>query len=77
MAICFCAVTFIGLGPKFLDSGSQLSLNGSPQNFTEVWCGLKPENLPAKIFYLTPKKFGGENLKLRRPSADPPSVGSV
>jgi len=27
---------------------------------TKVWCEIKPENLRAKNFYPTPKKFGGE-----------------
>jgi len=46
MAICFSAVPFYwlaGLGPKFLYSGSQSSLNGSPQNLHTglVWSSLK------------------------------------
>jgi len=28
---------------------------------TQVWCGVKPENLPpAKFFYSTPNKNGGK-----------------
>jgi len=30
---------------------------------TQVWCGVKPENLRAKSFYPTPKRFGGETPK--------------
>jgi len=66
----------VGLGSKFLDNGSQPSLNGSPQNLhtSFVWGqALKPtcENYP-------PEKFAGwKTLKFRRLSSDSPSAGSV
>jgi len=50
---------------------------GHHKIFTQVWCGVKPEDLPAKFFYPSPKMFGGENLKFHRPSGDPPSIGSA
>ena len=49
--LCFCAVPFllvgwlVGLGPKFLDNGSQPSLHGSPRNLHTSWVSgqaLKP-----------------------------------
>jgi len=52
-----------GLGPKFLDTGSQPSLNGSPQNLYTVWCGIKAENLLLKIVLPIPNNWAGENLK--------------
>jgi len=31
---------------------------------TQVWCGVKPENLPAKFFTPPLKKFGGEKPQM-------------
>jgi len=39
--LMFLHSTFIGLGHKFLDDGSQLSLD-SHEIRTQVWCGVKP-----------------------------------
>jgi len=53
------------LGPKFQDNESKLSLNESPRNLRcksrgEVWCGIKPENLPAKLFTIHVKIWRGK-----------------
>ena len=46
---CFFIGRSVGLGPEFLDSGSQLSLNGSPRNLHTSLVWVKPENLPANF----------------------------
>jgi len=64
---------YLYLGPKLLDSESQPSLNGSPQNLhtSFIWDqALKPT---FKKFFLTPDKFGRENLKFHHPL----SIGSA
>jgi len=66
----------VGLGPKILDSGSQPSFNGSPLNLHTRLVWVKAEKLPANFFPIS-KKLAGENLKFRRTSADPPSIGSA
>jgi len=48
---------FVALGSKFLDNGSLLSLNGSPQNFhTSLVCG--------KTFKATFENFSSEPQKI-------------
>jgi len=54
----------VGLGPKFLDSGFQPSLDGSPQNLHASLVWGQALNLLSKNFYPTPKKFGRESLNL-------------
>jgi len=70
-AICFLTVPFffIGLGPTFLDSGSQTYLNGSPKNLHTTLVRGQALNLklPSKTFLPTPKKFGvGKTQKFRQ-----------
>jgi len=77
----FCIDTLVGrsvsLVPRFIDSGSQPSLNRSPQNLHTSLMWVKPENLPANLFYPTPKNLAGENLKYCQTFADSPSIGSA
>jgi len=59
----------VGWGSKFLDSGFQPSLSGSPGNLNTSLLWGQAWNLPAKFFYPAPKNLAGENLKFRRTSA--------
>jgi len=65
MAICFCAVPFflywlvgwlVGFRRKFLDSGSQPSINGSPTNLHTSLVTVKPGNLPVNFFLPHPRE---------------------
>jgi len=50
---------FLYLGRKFLDSGSQPSLNGSPRKFAHKFdVGSSLKTYYRKYFYATPKNFG-------------------
>ena len=61
---------FIGLDHKFLDNGSQASLNGSPRNLhtSLVWGqALKPT---FEFFLPHPKNLSAKNIKVRRPAVN-------
>ena len=59
---------FMGLGPKFLDTGSQPFLSGSPRNmYTSLVWG---QALKASFDFFATLKIGGENLKFRRPAVN-------
>jgi len=64
MAYVLTQYFFIGVGPTFLDNGSQPFLIGSPQNLhtSLVWGQTLRPTLG--FFYPTPKKFGGGNQQI-------------
>jgi len=67
----------VGLGPKFLDNGSQPSLSGSPQNLhtSLVWGQVRKPTCESCL--TPPLKIWRGNLKFRQTFTDPPSIGSA
>jgi len=64
---------FMGLGPKFLDSGSQPSLNGLPKNLhTSFMWGQALKPTSEKKFSPPLKSWQGKTSNF----ADLPSIGS-
>ena len=57
--ICWLVGWLVGLGPKFLDSGSQLSLNGSPRN-------LHTSLLWGQVLLLTFENFSPTSLPIKK-----------